>query len=63
MLQVVNLMHKEPCGPERVAGTTSRRFDLPCWHWGITLDNAKPILEGGACGVAVISAIAMQRIL
>ena len=25
---------------------------------GITLDNAKPILEGGACGVAVISAIA-----
>ena len=28
------------------------------WYWGITLDNAKPILEAGASGVAVISAIA-----
>ena len=32
---------------------------LPCVGiGGITLDNVKPILEAGACGVAIISAIA-----
>ena len=50
---------QEPCGPERVAELQAEGLTLPCVGiGGITLDNAKPILEAGACGVAIISAIA-----
>ena len=50
---------QEPCGLERIAELQAEGLTLPCVGiGGITLDNAKPILEAGACGVAIISAIA-----
>ena len=50
---------QEPCGPERIAELQAEGLTLPCVGiGGITLDNAKPILQAGASGVAVISAIA-----
>lgn len=50
---------QEPCGPERIAELQSEGLNLPCVGiGGITLDNALSVLHGGACGVAVISAIA-----
>lgn len=40
---------QEPCGPERVAELQAEGLTLPCVGiGGITLDNAKPILEAGA---------------
>ena len=58
MLQVVNLTPKYHVDQIELR-TPSRRLALPCVGiGGITLDNAKPILEAGACGVAIISAIA-----
>jgi len=48
-----------PCGPNRITELQAEGLTLPCVGiGGITLDNAKPILQAGACGVAVISAIA-----
>ena len=48
-----------PCGPERIAELRAEGLTLPCVGiGGITLNNAKPVLEAGASGVAVISAIA-----
>ena len=50
---------QEPCGPERIAELQSEGLNLPCVGiGGITLDNALSVLHGGACGVAIISAIA-----
>ena len=50
---------QEPCGPERTGELQAEGLILPCVGiGGITLDNAKPVLQAGACGVAVISAIA-----
>ena len=48
-----------PCGPERITELRAEGLTLPCVGiGGITLNNAKPVLEAGASGVAVISAIA-----
>ena len=48
-----------PCGPNRITELQSEGLTLPCVGiGGITLDNAKPVLQAGASGVAVISAIA-----
>ena len=48
-----------PCGPNRITELQAEGLTLPCVGiGGITLDNAKPILQAGASGVAVISAIA-----
>ena len=50
---------QEPCGPERTAELQAEGLTLPCVGiGGITLDNAMAVLRAGACGVAVISAIA-----
>ena len=50
---------QEPCGPECVAKLQAEGLRLPCVGiGGITLDNTKAVLQAGACGVAVISAIA-----
>lgn len=50
---------QEPCGPERTAELQSAGLTLPCVGiGGITLDNALSVLQSGASGVAVISAIA-----
>ena len=50
---------QEPCGPERTAELQAQGLTLPCVGiGGITLDNAMAVLHAGACGVAVISAIA-----
>ncbi len=50
---------QEACGPERTAELQAEGLILPCVGiGGITLDNAKSVLQEGACGVAVISAIA-----
>ena len=50
---------QEPCGPNRITELQAEGLALPCVGiGGITLDNAKPVLQAGACGVAVISAIA-----
>lgn len=50
---------QEPCGPERTAELQAQGLTLPCVGiGGITLDNAMAVLRAGACGVAVISAIA-----
>ena len=48
-----------PCGPERITELRAEGLTLPCVGiGGITLNNAKSVLEAGASGVAVISAIA-----
>ena len=48
-----------PCGPNQITELQAEGLTLPCVGiGGITLDNAKPVLQAGACGVAVISAIA-----
>lgn len=48
-----------PCGPNRITELQAEGLILPCVGiGGITLGNAKPVLQAGACGVAVISAIA-----
>lgn len=50
---------QEPCGPERTAELQAEGLTLPCVGiGGITLDNTMAVLHAGACGVAVISAIA-----
>ena len=50
---------QEPCGPNRITELQAEGLTLPCVGiGGITLDNARPVLEAGACGVAIISAIA-----
>ena len=50
---------QEPCGPERTTELQAEGLTLPCVGiGGITLDNAMAVLRAGACGVAVISAIA-----
>ena len=50
---------QEPCGPERIAELQTQGLNLPCVGiGGITIDNAMAVLRAGACGVAVISAIA-----
>ena len=50
---------QEPCGPERTSELQAEGLTLPCIGiGGITLDNAWAVLRAGACGVAVISAIA-----
>ena len=50
---------QEPCGPERTAELQAEGLTLPCVGiGGITIDNAMAVLRAGACGVAVISAIA-----
>lgn len=50
---------QEPCGPKRILELQTEGLTLPCVGiGGITLENATPVLQGGACGVAVISAIA-----
>ncbi len=50
---------QEPCGPECVAELQVEGLRLPCVGiGGITLDNTRAVLQAGACGVAVISAIA-----
>lgn len=50
---------QEPCGPERIAELQTQGLTLPCVGiGGITIDNAMAVLRAGACGVAVISAIA-----
>ena len=50
---------QEPCGPECVAELQAEGLRLPCVGiGGITLDNTRAVLQAGACGVAVISAIA-----
>ena len=50
---------QEPCGPERIAELQAQGLNLPCVGiGGITLDNTMAVLRAGACGVAVISAIA-----
>ncbi len=50
---------QEPCGPERISKLKAEGLTLPCVGiGGITLDNAREVLYAGACGVAVISAIA-----
>lgn len=47
------------CGPERIGELQRAGLSLPIVGiGGITLDNAKEVLHEGACGVAVISAIA-----
>ena len=53
---------QEPCGPERTAELQVEGLILPCVGiGGITLDNARAVLRAGACGVAVISAIAHAK--
>ena len=48
-----------PCGPERITELQAEGLTLPCVGiGGITLANATPVLQAGASGVAVISAIA-----
>ncbi|WP_282002604.1 hydroxyethylthiazole kinase [Veillonella denticariosi] len=48
-----------PCGPERIGELQRAGLSLPIVGiGGVTLDNAEEVLHGGACGVAVISAIA-----
>ena len=48
-----------PCGPERITELQAEGLTLPCVGiGGITLANATPVLQAGATGVAVISAIA-----
>ncbi|PQL21116.1 thiamine-phosphate diphosphorylase [Veillonella denticariosi JCM 15641] len=48
-----------PCGPARIGELQRAGLSLPIVGiGGITLDNAKEVLHGGAYGVAVISAIA-----
>ena len=50
---------QEPCGPNRITELQAEGLTLPCVGiGGISLDNAEPVLQAGACGVAVISAIA-----
>ena len=50
---------QEPCGPERTSELQAEGLTLPCVGiGGITLDNARAVLHAGACGVAIISAIA-----
>ncbi len=50
---------QEPCGPERISELQAEGLTLPCIGiGGITLDNARAVVHAGACGVAVISAIA-----
>ena len=50
---------QEPCGPERISELQAKGLTLPCVGiGGITLDNTRVVLRAGACGVAVISAIA-----
>ena len=50
---------QEPCGPERIAELQAQGLNLLCVGiGGITIDNAMAVLRAGACGVAVISAIA-----
>ena len=50
---------QEPCGPTRITELQAEGLTLPCVGiGGITLDNARSVLEAGACGVAIISAIA-----
>ena len=50
---------QEPCGPNRIAELQAEGLTLPCVGiGGITLDNASSVLQAGASGVAVISAIA-----
>ena len=50
---------QEPCGPERISELQAEGLTLPCVGiGGITLDNALPVIQAGACGVAIISAIA-----
>ena len=50
---------QEPCGPERTSELQAEGLTLPCVGiGGITLDNARKVLHAGACGIAVISAIA-----
>ena len=50
---------QEPCGPECVIELQAEGLRLPCVGiGGITLDNTRAVLQAGACGVAVISAIA-----
>ena len=50
---------QEPCGPGRISELQAEGLTLPCVGiGGITLDNAREVLRAGACGVAVISAIA-----
>ena len=50
---------QESCGPERISELQAKGLTLPCVGiGGITLDNAREVLHAGACGVAVISAIA-----
>ena len=50
---------QEPCCPERIAELQAQGLNLPCVGiGGITIDNAMAVLRAGACGVAVISAIA-----
>ena len=50
---------QEPCGPNRISELQAEGLTLPCVGiGGITLDNAVPIIQGGACGIAIISAIA-----
>lgn len=49
---------QEPCGPNRISELQAEGLTLPCVGiGGITLDNAVPIIQGGACGIAIISAI------
>ena len=50
---------QEPCGPDRITELRGEGLTLPCVGiGGITLANAMPVLQAGASGVAVISAIA-----
>ena len=50
---------QEPCGPTRITELQAEGLTLPCVGiGGITLDNTVPIIQAGACGVAIISAIA-----
>ena len=50
---------QEPCGPTRISELQAEGLTLPCVGiGGITLYNTVPIIQAGACGVAIISAIA-----
>ena len=50
---------QEPCGPNRITELQAEGLTLPCVGiGGISLDNAEAVLQAGACGVAIISAIA-----
>ena len=50
---------QEPCGPDCITELRAEGLTLPCVGiGGITLANATPVLQAGASGVAVISAIA-----